>query len=147
MQDGFRGIMETFIKFTTINGSATNIKVPNINQVSDPAALEAQTEEVKEELLSLDKLQHISEKSVDELNEIALEATVKAHDAGGISTVVIQVCDEQSNNIITERSLGFLIYFFEVACAVSAKLNGINPFDQPGVEAYKNEIKKLLTAK
>ena len=43
-----------------------------------------------------------------------------------------------------EAGFGELIYFFETACAISAKLFGVNPFDQPGVEAYKNELKKLM---
>ena len=43
-----------------------------------------------------------------------------------------------------EKGFGELIYFFELACAMSAKLFGVNPFDQPGVEAYKAELKKLL---
>ena len=45
---------------------------------------------------------------------------------------------------LSERSLGSLIYFFELACAISAKLQQVNPFDQPGVEAYKNEMFRLL---
>ena len=43
------------------------------------------------------------------------------------------------------RGMGALLYFFEVACAVSAKLAGVNPFDQPGVEKYKTELKKLIS--
>ena len=45
---------------------------------------------------------------------------------------------------LSERSLGSLIYFFELACAISAKFEQVNPFDQPGVEAYKNEMFRLL---
>jgi glucose-6-phosphate isomerase len=43
-----------------------------------------------------------------------------------------------------EKGFGELIYFFELSCAISAKLFGVNPFDQPGVEAYKTELKQLL---
>ena len=43
-----------------------------------------------------------------------------------------------------EKGFGELIYFFELACAISAKLYGVNPFDQPGVEAYKNELMRLM---
>ena len=69
---------------------------------------------------------------------------MKAHDSGGISTFEIEVLDEDAENGISERSLGFLIFFFEVACAISATLQGVDPFDQPGVEKYKKEMYKLL---
>jgi glucose-6-phosphate isomerase len=61
-----------------------------------------------------------------------------AHAAGGIPVLDISI------NEFSEKGFGELIYFFELACAISAKLFGVNPFDQPGVEAYKAELKKLL---
>jgi glucose-6-phosphate isomerase len=57
---------------------------------------------------------------------------------GGIPVLTIGV------ESFDERGFGELVYFFELACAVSAKLIGVNPFDQPGVEAYKAELTKLL---
>ena len=63
---------------------------------------------------------------------------MKAHGAGGIPVLSIGVPSYD------ERGFGELIYFFELSCAMSAKLFGVNPFDQPGVEAYKNELKKLI---
>ena len=71
-------------------------------------------------------------------NTKALEATVAAHRDGGIpvSEIIIPALDE--------KSLGALIYFFELSCALSAKLSGVNPFDQPGVEAYKRNMFHLL---
>ncbi len=74
----------------------------------------------------------------DEQNAKVVTAVRKAHAMGGIPVLDIQVEE------FSEKGLGELIYFFELACAVSAKLFGVNPFDQPGVEAYKAELKQLL---
>ena len=138
MQDGQRGIMETFIKFETPENSADKIEILDLPKNDENA---------EDKFLSLDGLQFLTGKTVEFANEKALEATVTAHDKGGVSTVLIEVRDDESSETITERSLGFLIYFFEVACAISAKLNKVNPFDQPGVEAYKKEMMKLLDKK
>ncbi len=74
----------------------------------------------------------------DEQNAKVVTAVRKAHAMGGIPVLDIRVEE------FSEKGLGELIYFFELACAVSAKLFGVNPFDQPGVEAYKAELKQLL---
>ena len=74
----------------------------------------------------------------DELNEKVVRAVLTAHGAGGIPVLSIKVSSYD------EEGFGELIYFFETACAISAKLFGVNPFDQPGVEAYKSELKKLM---
>ncbi|MDO4508208.1 MAG: glucose-6-phosphate isomerase [Candidatus Saccharibacteria bacterium] len=74
----------------------------------------------------------------DEMNAKVVSAVKTAHLMGGIPVLSIGVSSYD------EKGFGELIYFFEVACAVSAKLFGVNPFDQPGVEAYKIELKKLL---
>ena len=74
----------------------------------------------------------------DETNEKALKAVRKAHGEGGIPVLQIDVPSYD------EKGFGELIYFFEAACALSAKLFGVNPFDQPGVEAYKAELRRLL---
>ena len=76
----------------------------------------------------------------DENNAKVVLAVQKAHTDGGIPVLTIALAS------FDERGFGELIYFFELACAVSAKLSGVNPFDQPGVEAYKSELKKLLGA-
>lgn len=70
-------------------------------------------------------------------NEIAEKATIAAHKEGKIPVFEIELPK------LDEENLGRLIYFFELACAVSAKLQGANPFDQPGVEAYKRKMKEL----
>ncbi len=74
----------------------------------------------------------------DEMNAKMVTAVKMAHASGGIPVLEITVSS------FDERGFGELIQFFETACAVSAKLFGVNPFDQPGVGAYKNELKKLL---
>lgn len=75
----------------------------------------------------------------DKRNAKIVPAVTKAHRDGGIPVLNIIVPS------FDEKGLGALLYFFEMACAVSGKLSGVNPFDQPGVEAYKKELKKLLT--
>ncbi|MBR3246576.1 glucose-6-phosphate isomerase [Candidatus Saccharibacteria bacterium] len=74
----------------------------------------------------------------DELNAKVVSAVRVAHRDGGIPVLDITVPSYD------ERGFGELIYFFELACAISAKLFGVNPFDQPGVEAYKSELNKLM---
>ena len=74
----------------------------------------------------------------DELNSKVVSAVRVAHLDGGIPVLDVALSS------FDEAGFGELIYFFELACAISAKLFGVNPFDQPGVEAYKSELKKLM---
>lgn len=74
----------------------------------------------------------------DDVNAKVVQAVKTAHVMGGIPVLNIEV------ESFDEKGFGELIYFFELACAVSAKLFGVNPFDQPGVEAYKSELKRLM---
>ena len=67
-----------------------------------------------------------------------MEGTVKAHVDGGVPNIIISI------DKLDEHTLGHLIYFFEKACAMSGKILGINPFDQPGVEKYKENMFRLL---
>ena len=76
----------------------------------------------------------------DEMNQKVVAAVMKAHTAGNIPVLAITVPS------FDEKGFGELIYFFELSCAISAKLFGVNPFDQPGVEAYKTELKQLLAS-
>lgn len=77
-------------------------------------------------------------RSLNEVNRIAVEAAMEAHLAGGVPNARITI-DE-----ITPYNLGQLIYFFMVSCAINSYELGVNPFDQPGVEAYKINIKNKL---
>lgn len=87
---------------------------------------------------NLDGLNYLAGKSINEVNRSACEATMKAHKDGGVPNVLLSI------DRLDEENLGALIYFFEKACAVSGYLLGVNPFNQPGVEAYKNNMFKLL---
>ena len=72
------------------------------------------------------------------VNQKAFEGPVLAHSDGGTPNVVLHMPD------FSEESLGYLIYFFEKACAISGYMLGVNPFDQPGVESYKKNMFALL---
>lgn len=85
-----------------------------------------------------DGLNFLQGKPVSYINQKAFEGTVLAHHDGGVPNIVIQVPD------FSEYSLGYLIYFFEKACAISGYLLGVNPFNQPGVESYKKNMFALL---
>lgn len=74
----------------------------------------------------------------DELNNKVLRAAKSAHESGCIPVLEIKISSYDA------KAFGELIYFFELSCAVSAKLQGLNPFDQPAVDVYKAELKKLL---
>lgn len=86
----------------------------------------------------LDGLNYLTGKTLDHINKKAMEATVKAHIDGGVPNIIVTI------EKLDEQSIGQLLYFFELSCAMSGKLLGINPFDQPGVEAYKKNMFKLL---
>lgn len=87
---------------------------------------------------NLDELNYIAGRRLSYVNKKAMQATIKAHVDGGVPNICINI-----DKLDTE-TIGHLIYFFEKACAVSGKLLGVNPFDQPGVEAYKTNMFKLL---
>jgi len=86
----------------------------------------------------LDKLNYIAGKRISEVNHMAELGTTLAHVDGGVPNLKVIIPE------ITETTLGEMIYFYEMACAVSGYLLGINPFNQPGVEAYKHNMFALL---
>ena len=87
---------------------------------------------------NLDGLNYLAGKTVGYVNSKAMEGTILAHVTGNVPNFVIEI------DRLDEENLGELIYFFELACAISAKILGVNPFNQPGVEAYKKNMFKLL---
>ena len=93
---------------------------------------------IKEDPTNVDGLNFLAGKTMSFVNEKAYQGTVLAHNDGGVPNVIIKADD------MTAKSLGYLIYFFEKACAVSGYVLGINPFDQPGVESYKKNMFALL---
>jgi glucose-6-phosphate isomerase len=87
---------------------------------------------------NLDKLNYLTGKTFDFVNKKAAEGTIEAHVDGGVPNLKISI------PAATAYHLGYLFFFFEKACAVSGYLLAVNPFDQPGVEAYKKNMFRLL---
>lgn len=85
-----------------------------------------------------DGLNYLAGRQLQSVNDTALEATMLAHTDGGVPQILLETED------MSETALGYLFYFFEKACAVSGYLLGVNPFDQPGVEAYKTNMFAML---
>ncbi len=86
----------------------------------------------------IDGLNFLSGNTLSYVNRKAFEGTVLAHTDGGVPNIVLHI------PAADERNLGYLIYFFEKACAISGYMLGVNPFDQPGVESYKRNMFALL---
>lgn len=116
IQEGLRNLFETVIKLDTPN---EDVIVPSADK-------------------DLDGLGYLEGKSMDWVNTKAYEGVVLAHTDGGVPVMTVHMPDQK------EYSLGYMIYFFEIAIAISGYLNGINPFNQPGVEAYKTNMFGLL---
>ncbi len=116
IQEGERKLFETIISVEKTNFKLT-IPTDNAN---------------------LDGLNFLSGKRLDQVNKMAELGTKIAHIDGGVPNIQLTIPE------ITEYYLGQLIYFFEIACGISGYLLGVNPFDQPGVEAYKKNMFALL---
>lgn len=93
---------------------------------------------IKQDEDNVDGLNFLAGKTVNFVNEKAMEGTIKAHVSGGVPTTVVSL------ERLDAETIGHFIYFFEKACAMSGNLLGINPFDQPGVEEYKKNMFQLL---
>lgn len=87
---------------------------------------------------NVDGLNFLAGKTMDFVNKKAFQGTLLAHNDGGVPNLVVSIPEAN------EFELGYLIYFFEKACAISGYTLGVNPFDQPGVEAYKKNMFALL---
>jgi glucose-6-phosphate isomerase len=116
MQEGTRNIFETVI---SVAEPKNNLSVP----------LDAE---------NMDELNFLAGKRLSEVNRMAELGTMLAHVEGGVPNISVTI------DKLDEENLGGLIYFFEKACAVSGYMLGVNPFDQPGVEAYKKNMFALL---
>ncbi len=93
---------------------------------------------IKSDEDNLDNLNYLAGKSVDYVNRQAFLATLLAHNDGGVPNIIINIPE------LSEYYFGYVVYFFEKACAISGYILGVNPFDQPGVEAYKKNMFALL---
>ena len=116
IQEGKRNLFETVI---AIENSATDITI-------------------KRDADNIDGLNFVADKTMDYVNKKAMEGTIEAHITGEVPNIKITM------DKLDEETLGELIYFFELACAMSGKILGVNPFNQPGVEDYKKNMFKLL---
>ena len=116
IQDGKRNLFETVLDFKQ---TRKEIRIPNDEQ-------------------NLDELNYLTGKSLQEVNRTALRGVMLAHEDGGTPTIRLEL------DRLDVKHLGALIYFFEFACGISGYVLGVNPFDQPGVEAYKRNMFALL---
>ncbi len=116
IQEGERHLFETVIR---VNEFDADINIP-------------------EDEDNLDQLNYIAGKKLSYVNEQALKGTVMAHTDGQVPNIILTIPKFDS------YTFGYLVYFFEKACALSAYLIGVNPFNQPGVEAYKKNMFALL---
>ncbi|MBE6725524.1 MAG: glucose-6-phosphate isomerase [Ruminococcaceae bacterium] len=116
VQSGLRTMFETVLDFKK---SADTVVVPD-----DPN--------------NIDGLNFLSGKELHDVNRMAMTGTLFAHNDGGVPNILIEADGRDAENF------GHLVYFFELACAVSGYMLGVNPFDQPGVEAYKKNMYALL---
>jgi glucose-6-phosphate isomerase len=93
---------------------------------------------VQEDPSNVDGLNFLTGMQMSYINQKAMQGTILAHTEGGTPNLVLEI--EEMNPF----AFGYLVYFFEKACAISGYLSGINPFDQPGVEGYKTNMFALL---
>jgi len=93
---------------------------------------------IQKETTDLDGLNYLAGKTIDFVNKNAFKGTILAHVDGGVPNLVLNL------KRLDAYGFGYLVYFFEKACALSGYLLGVNPFDQPGVEAYKKNMFALL---
>ena len=116
VQDGQRFLFETVLSINTPDDELT----------------------IPDDAENLDGLNFVSNKSFYEVNRTAMRATILAHVDGGVPNLVLELDKRDAFTV------GYLIYFFWMSCAMSGYLLGVNPFDQPGVEAYKKNMFALL---
>ncbi|MDO4432557.1 MAG: glucose-6-phosphate isomerase [Aerococcaceae bacterium] len=116
IQEGMRNIFETVVK---VEAPRHDLAIPEMTE-------------------DLDGLGYLEGKSVDFVNTKAFQGTLLAHTDGQVPNLIVRIAKMDA------YTLGHLIYFFEIAVAISGYLNGVNPFDQPGVEAYKKNMFALL---
>ena len=116
VQEGPRNLLETFLVLET---ERTPVTIPELD--GDP-----------------DHLGHLTGRSLSWVNGVAWQAVARAHREGGVPCMSLRIRER------TPRALGQLFYFFQRAIALSGLLLGVNPFDQPGVEQYKKNMRELM---
>ena len=136
-----KGIFPASVAFSTdLHSMGQFIQDGNRNLFETVVDIQTPAEDffLEEDPENLDGLNFLSGQEMSGVNRRALEGTILAHTKGGVPNMVLEVPDSG------EYEYGYLVYFFEKACAVSGYLSGVNPFDQPGVEAYKKNMFALL---
>ena len=136
-----KGIYPSGAEFTTdLHSLGQYIQEGRRNLFETVINIEKSSNDIKMKLEEddLDNLNYLEGKTLDFVNKKAMEGTIEAHTEGDVPNIKINIDKLDASNI------GQLIYFFELACAMSGKILGINPFNQPGVEKYKTNMFKLL---
>jgi glucose-6-phosphate isomerase len=116
IQEGPRNLFETVLQ---VSNSTSKLTIPRDKE-------------------NHDNLNYLAGKEIDYVNKMAAKGTLEAHTEGGVPNIIIDIPK------LNPYTIGYLIYFFELACGISAYMIDVNPFDQPGVEAYKSKMFKLL---
>jgi len=136
-----KGIYPSSVDFTTDLHSMGQFIQEGSRNLFETVLL---VEEVQEQITigedkdNLDGLNFLSGKTMDFVNKKAFEGTMLAHTDGGVPNLIVKLPD------MSAYTFGYMVYFFEKACGISGYLSGVNPFDQPGVEAYKKNMFALL---
>ena len=136
-----KGIYPSGAEFTTdLHSLGQYIQEGRRNLFETVISIEKPEKDIKLKLEEddLDNLNYLAGKNLSYVNKKAMEGTIQAHVDGDVPNVLINIEKLNANN------MGQLIYFFELACAMSGKILGVNPFNQPGVEKYKANMFKLL---
>lgn len=136
-----KGIFPAGVDFTTdlhsmgqyIQEGRRNLFETVLNVVNSQVDIQ-----IKNDADNLDGLNYLSGKTLSFVNQKAMEGTIQAHLTGDVPNIVLNIAK------LDENTVGQLIYFFELACAMSGKILEVNPFNQPGVEEYKKNMFKLL---
>lgn len=139
-KDG-KGIFPTSLNFSTdLHSMGQLLQSGKKNMFETVLLVKNQDRETKIPYFEddIDKLNYLSDKNISFVNSQAALGTILAHTSGNIPNIILELSD------FSEETLGYLIYFFEKACAISCYMLGVNPFDQPGVELYKNHMFELL---
>ena len=137
----YRGIFPASVDFTTdLHSMGQFIQEGARLHFETVLEVEESSAEIvlKKEEVDTDGMNYLAGKTVDFVNKAAMNGTILAHTDGEVPNLLLRI-DKQC-----ERTLGELFYFFEFACGVSAYINGVNPFNQPGVESYKKNMFALL---
>ena len=116
IQEGTRNLFETMVRFDPPSVSVT----------------------IESDWKNLDNLNYLEGKTLDFVDEQAYLGTVAAHTDGGVPVIIMEC------GVLDDRKVGELFYFLELCCGVSAYILGVNPFNQPGVEHYKQNMHELL---